>query len=150
MKRFWNKVDKTNNCWLWIASTRTGYGAFKYKGKTYGTHQFVWFLIYGYFPKKWILHTCDNRRCVNPKHLFEGTARDNALDATKKGRMDMSHIAEGSKGHIAINRKLTFEESQFIIKEYIETGLSQRKIAKQYKINEKAVRYILEGKTYQK
>ena len=93
MQRFWEKVEKTENCWNWIAADRgTGYGCFKYKGKVIDAHRMVWFLTYGYFPKELVCHKCDNRKCVRPDHLFKGTHRDNLLDAVKKGRITLSHL----------------------------------------------------------
>lgn len=86
MKRFWNKVEKTESCWLWKASLRqAGYGAFKYLGKVYDAHRFVWMLVYHKMPTQWILHKCNNRRCVNPEHLYDGSAKDNYWDMRKSG-----------------------------------------------------------------
>lgn len=90
MKRFNVKFIKSENgCWNWIAATRgkTGYGAFKYKGKTVDSHR-VSFLFYnGEIPDGLLVsHTCDNRLCVNPNHLFLGTHKDNYDDMVNKGR----------------------------------------------------------------
>lgn len=80
-------MKKTDNCWLWTASLRgkTGYGAFRYKGKTYDTHRFVWFLEHGTFPKELVLHKCDNKKCVNPNHLYLGSHKDNTRDSMEAG-----------------------------------------------------------------
>ena len=73
MDRFWNKVIKTESCWIWTANKHPngGYGRFKYKGKYIPAHRFVWLLTYGEWPNKGtdVLHKCDNPSCVNPDHL---------------------------------------------------------------------------------
>jgi hypothetical protein len=87
MKRFWSKVRRTRGCWWWIASTVGGYGQFKVDGKMVLAHRFAWTLTYGAIPdRKWVLHSCDNPRCVKPAHLFLGTVIDNNRDARTKGR----------------------------------------------------------------
>ena len=88
-KRFWEKVDikGTGECWNWVAAIDTSeYGAFKYNGKKVNSHRMAWFLTYGDFPDLLVLHSCDNRKCCNPNHLFLGTYRDNVKDMISKNR----------------------------------------------------------------
>ena len=94
MKRFWDKVNKTDNCWLWTAAIDShGYGKIiigsrSDKSRKYRIASRVsWELINGPIPfKKLVLHKCDNPLCVNPDHLFLGTSGDNNRDRHRKGR----------------------------------------------------------------
>lgn len=90
MNRFYNKVNKTNSCWLWTgALTKGGYGKININKKFISTHRLSWELVNGEIPKGLhVCHTCDVRSCVNPEHLWLGTAKDNAMDREKKGRSD--------------------------------------------------------------
>ena len=97
IKRFWAKVEKTENCWNWTASCATnGYGQLVIrengKQKRWTAHRLSWFIHFGLIPKgegfhgTCVLHHCDNRKCVNPDHLFLGTNKDNIRDCVAKGR----------------------------------------------------------------
>jgi hypothetical protein len=95
--RFWAKVDKNGPlpahrpelgpCWVWTAHVGTsGYGQLFLCGKKVSAHRTVFLLTFGRLPNPCALHHCDNRKCVNPAHLFEGTVRDNNVDRDRKGR----------------------------------------------------------------
>jgi hypothetical protein len=87
--RFWGYVDKRgpNECWVWTGGcTSRGYGAFTAQKTFMSAHRVVFKLHYGYDPHPETLHSCDNPPCCNPAHLSAGTAKDNAVDRSSKGR----------------------------------------------------------------
>ena len=90
MKRFWDKVEKTDKCWNWKAGIRgeNGYGCFKVNGKNENSHRVSWRITFGEIPEGLLVcHHCDNRLCVRPEHLFLGTYKDNMQDCSLKGRI---------------------------------------------------------------
>jgi hypothetical protein len=135
MKRFWNKVKKTDTCWNWIGSKRgkSGYGCIKINGKVLDTHRFSWILHFGEIPKgKYICHKCDNRLCVNPDHLFLGSPRDNVLDAIKKGKMDKYQLPKSRIGKRPAIAKLNKTLANEIRMKYSKGETTYRKLAKEY------------------
>ena len=87
---FWAKVDVRGDdeCWIWKGSLAgNGYGAIHGPKRNERAHRVSYVIAHGLIPAgMYVCHTCDNHVCVNPKHLWLGTARDNMVDMERKGR----------------------------------------------------------------
>ncbi len=143
LARFWPKINRqaANGCWEWLACTNPyGYGKFKIKGQYRLAHRLSWQIHYGTIPDKMcILHKCDNRKCVNPVHLFLGTRSDNTNDRHTKGRS-----ARGSQNGRA---KLT-EDQVLCIKRLLAHDTSRQKLALKFKVGINAIDKIARGRTW--
>lgn len=72
IERFWAKVQKTETCWVWLASRNpiSGHGQFGLNGKVQRAHRVAYELFHGPIPEGFVLdHLCRNPACVNPDHL---------------------------------------------------------------------------------
>ncbi len=100
-------------CWEFIGGTDTGgYGQVYVNGQLSKAHRVSWELFNQYpAGDKMVCHKCDNPRCVNPSHLFLGTAFDNTADAYSKQRREAAPIAADTVGYrlreLRTNRKLS-------------------------------------------
>lgn len=146
-ERFWSKVSKISddNCWLWLGDKiSNGYGRFSLKNKKYLAHRFA-FSLDNNIPINnidcFICHTCDNRLCVNPRHLFKGTNSDNMVDMYRKGR------GNDNKGEKHGASKLTDAEV-LKIRQLCITGISQQKIASMYNVSQSLITNIKLNKTW--
>lgn len=104
-ERFWSKVKilGEDDCWEWQAyrCQATGYGRVG-NGlkpvKVRNAHRISYELSVGPIQGGLVVrHTCDNRGCVNPKHLIVGTQQDNMNDAVERDRMSWKHAAKVTK-----------------------------------------------------
>lgn len=95
-ERFWEKVNcagpipahvpHLGPCWVWTGSLNGQYGLFRI-GDNRSAHRVSYAMRHGKVPDgMWVLHRCDNPRCVRPEHLFAGTPTDNVRDMFAKGR----------------------------------------------------------------
>jgi hypothetical protein len=82
---FWSNLEFVGDCWEWQGPFfKKGYGSFT--GRSLSAHRVAFYLVHGYWPVV-CRHSCDNRRCINPRHLLDGTHADNMRDAVERGRL---------------------------------------------------------------
>ena len=132
LTRFLSKVKVVKSgCHEWQSTlSRHGYGKFWFAKKQTPAHRVSYILQIGEIPDGlWVLHKCDNRKCVNPKHIYIGNAKQNAHDKVERckwwGRM-----------------KIPFEIVEACRKLYAD-GWSQQKIADHFSIQQTQVsRYV--------
>lgn len=133
MERFWNKVQKTETCWLWEGAKQSGgYGRFIYEGFVDGAHRVAYRLLKGPIPKGLhVCHSCDTPSCVNPDHLWVGIAKQNQSDCIAKGRKAKQ------------NSKLTIDQVREIRDKYIPRKYHLDKLASEYGVDRAQIHRIV-------
>lgn len=133
----------TDACIEWQKKLHDGYGQFVIQGTSYKAHRISYEIFVGIIPwhglsELCILHECDNRACINPKHLFPGTRCDNNKDRVAKGRG--RHTDGEDHGGSVITDIELFD----IMELYYQERWSALSIAEKYGIGSSTVkRYIL-------
>lgn len=142
-ERFWSKVIKTEGCWNWTAAKdMSGYGRFGLGGKNLRAQRVAWLLTNGEVPKGLcVCHTCDNRVCVNPKHLWLGTNDDNMKDKAKKGR---SHRMPNNR----FGAKLSSSIASEIRDMYRTTKMTQVELALKFGVSRGCIGHIVRSETW--
>ena len=171
--RFWARVAKggPDECWEWTGGKDgVGYGRMCIYGRYYGAHRIALWLagrMTSLDDPGYACHHCDNRGCVNERHIWLGDSRENMTDAYTKGRMakqiintlrgdahparyDLDlrkRISERQQGEKSHRAKLTEADVRLIFELRIQK-LTQQEIADQFAISREEVGLILRRKKW--
>ena len=135
--RFTKKVSITDGCWEWQAYRwPDGYGSFWYNGRNWRAHHISYMIHTGKtIPDGMvIMHTCNNKSCVNPEHLLLGTYSENIRQA----------YADGLR-----SRKLNYSIAHTIRESYNAREFSCSQLAQQYNVTESTIWGVVQERLYQ-
>ncbi len=138
IRRFKSKTKiLENGCHEWQSTIKNdGYAGFWFEGKPQLGHRVAWQLFMGEIPENsLVLHRCDNRICVNPKHLYLGSYTDNAQDM---------HVRERFVGH----RHLSDQHVRMVFVLLADGRFSQTAIAEVFGVTQTAISKIKTGRTW--
>lgn len=143
-RRLLENIKIENDCWIWQRGifSKDGYGQTQINKKKYRTHRLSYMVFKGIDPgKMYVCHTCDNRKCVNPEHLWLGTARQNTKDSLDKGR---SVLLKGEDSYSSFLTENEVKEIKILLKK----GIFQREIAILYGVSQSNISCISKGETW--
>lgn len=138
VKRMSPETRNIDECWFWRKQGRyatISIGPVGAVEKMYA-HRVAFAWLHGRLPRKNANHTCDNKSCSNPYHVYDGTQQDNRKDMIARG------------GWTSPNRKLSETEVSEIRQMYSTGEVSQLKLAKQFSVSQVAISNIVRGRTY--
>lgn len=148
--KFWRHAKKgaEDDCWLWGGSlSEKGYGRIKHyqSRKWVKAHRYSYELHHGEIPAGMlVLHSCDNRACVNPKHLRLGTSMDNSMDMRVRGRVN---ITANRRGGAHPHAKLT-ETDIPLIRDRVKAGEAMALVAFDYEVGVSTIHSIIRGRSW--
>lgn len=135
-KRFWEKVKigLPDDCWEFTGGLNKGYGVFSIESRAIIAHRVSWMMLRGPIPKgKLVLHKCDNRKCVNPNHLYIGTYSDNNYDRSMRYIGRIGKVSRFHEGEIWLMRRL------------FRAGINRYTIMKMFKISRRYLYNLMNG-----
>ena len=102
-------VNYDSGCWEWdLSLCHRGYGRVMFRGKSRRAHRVMYIAVHGEdsVKDKLVLHHCDNRRCVNPTHLYAGTQHDNMNDMQRRNRHPRRKLTDADVAAIKADTRL--------------------------------------------
>lgn len=143
-----NTTKKKNGCWEWRGyQAKHGYCPTKdydNPGKNIPVHRLAYRVFKGKFAEELLVcHSCDNRKCCNPEHLWLGNHKENAIDASKKGRLRTVGNLGIRNGHAKLNDDKVKE-----IRKLLQAGKKHKEISEIYGISCSVISEIRNGKMW--
>lgn len=145
-KRFWEKVQKTDGCWLWTAATSHGYGTmYVGDGEYHRAHRIAYVLKTreDLSAEGDVMHSCDVRSCVRFDHLSHGTRTLNMRDMATKKRGNWIIAPETVNRGSNVGTSLLTEDDVRAIRSAHDAGETQVAIAKRYRVTQACVSLIV-------
>lgn len=142
-ERFWLRVKKSKSCWEWQGRVgKLGYARIRRTDRSrVFVHRLSYEMHHGPVPEGLlVLHTCDNRRCVNPKHLYVGTHQDNTDDMFRRGR------ANKAQGERHGNAKLSDAEARRLVDMFRAGEATVAQLAVRYNLHPVHVDGVIKGR----
>ena len=132
-------IEHKNGCWEFKCKTGAwGYKYFRYNKIRYRTHRASYIAFVGEIPKGMLVcHSCDNRACCNPEHLFLGTHSDNNKDCSKKGRKIKPS-----------NSKLNNKKAIKIRNMYLSGNYTHQILADKFKVSCTTITHVINNKKW--
>lgn len=139
-----------SDCWFWTLSVGShGYGQINFgENRIVCAHRVAYILEHGSIPDGLhICHTCDNKRCCNPDHLFAGTRFDNMSDMSRKRRQWLQSRPESVAGSKNPSSKLD-EGKVREIRALADDGESFARLSEVYGVTRTMIGYIVRRKNW--
>ena len=142
-------IDHKIGCWNWTGCTQgNGYARVTFRLTTMGAHRLAYMAFKGPIAHGLdVCHRCDNRKCVNPDHLFLGTRKENMEDCVKKGRNAKGAMIRARRGEKSAFSKLITQQV-IDIRMLAENGASSAYLAASYGVSVDNIRRILRRDTW--
>lgn len=142
-------IDLTTGCWL-TPGDPLKYGGVKVNGSAINASRASWICFRGPVPEgMYVCHSCDNRRCRNPGHLFAASQRENMRDASKKGRAGGGAAAVGAwedSGERSLNVRRALTDKQ--VAEIRTAGLPDSYWVKKLGVVQSVIQHARTGYMY--
>lgn len=141
-ERFFGNIEKTDSCWIWKGCVADcGYGVMTIEGKYLYMHRYSYQMHKGNIKNNLqVCHSCDNRKCVNPDHLWLGSFKDNIRDMIEKER--------NAKGSFNGSSKLSEDDIIFIRNNYSLGTHTQEDLSKLFNVSRPLISMIVRGKIW--
>lgn len=148
--KFWSRMERLpwSGCWIWLGACNSwGYGTVGYKGGNKNASRVAWMVTHGDITEPGIdvLHTCDEKLCCNPAHMYLGTDKDNSRDRVVRGQQpkgERVHFAKLTEAQVREIRRLHVPGRR------LQAGGNTKELAKKYGVQPGMITAITSGRTW--